>query len=102
MSHKKLNSRKTISIKLKTKKGIRSNKQRHGKKHRNHVTVAIDYDLFSGIKHSSNCQVVLEVYFLAFQFYLLIDQNETSIRSNEWDLPNDYHRKKTKIHERLK
>ena len=69
MSHKKLNSGKTISIKLKTRKYIRFGRQRHGKRHRNHATSAIDYDLFSGIKHSSNFQVVLEMYFLAFQFY---------------------------------
>ena len=102
MSHKKLNSGKTISIKLKTRKCIRFGRQRHDKRHRNHATSVIDYDLFSGIKHSSNFQVVLEVYFLAFHFYFWIDQNKTSTRSNEWDLPNDYQRRKTKIHKRLK
>ena len=69
MSHKKLNSGKTISVKLKTRKYIRFGRQRHGKRHRNHATSVIDYDLFTGIKHSSNFQVVLEMYFLAFQFY---------------------------------
>ena len=73
MSHKKLNSGKTISIKLKTRKCIRFGRQRHGKRHRNHATSVIDYDLFTGIKHSSNFQVVLEVFCFSISLLFLIE-----------------------------
>jgi len=74
MSHKRINSRKTISVKLKTRNGIRLSRRRSRKRHRDHATPAIYDDLFNITKRSSSIQVVLEVYFLAFQFYFWLNR----------------------------
>ena len=71
MSHKKTNSRKIISVKSRSRKSIRLGRQRHHARHRNHVNPVIDYDSFNGTKHSSNFQVVLEVFCFSISLLFL-------------------------------
>jgi len=73
MSHKRINSRKTISVKLKTRNGIRSSRRRSRKRHRDHATPAIYDDLFNITKRSSSIQVVLEVFCFSISVLFLVE-----------------------------
>jgi len=73
MSHKRINSRKTISVKLKTRNGIRLSRRRSRKRHRDHATPAIYDDLFNITKRSSSIQVVLEVFCFSISVLFLVE-----------------------------